>query len=693
LTDDLWFHLAAGEIYASDGPWPSRDPLLHTALPEAPVQHEWLFGVGVHVVDEILGLHGLRLLHMLAVIGLILGAGFLMLRNARSPALAALATTVFVALSWWRLAQLRPDLFSIGATLILYGVFFASPRMPSNARSGAIVALMVLWANVHSLFMVGFALGVAVLLGMALDALLARAAPEEFGAARRRARAARLASVLGLGALASLANPRGISQHLTFLDATRQTAIWQIRDEWVHFRPLSWPTSTRAENPVAWALTNALLLGFAASAAVNLLCFVRDRSADRLRRFDAEAFGLGLAAIVALFVSIRFRWLAFLPLLYVLRTLGHTRSLSGSAAEWRAAAMAFALALTFLRWGDVELWTNLLPRTPREYVERTHVAGKYHAEGVRFLSDARLEGNLFNHYWMGGYLGYWLAPRLRTFIDGRTEHYPPQVLAEANAISGRTGARPGDASYLDVLARRGVNVFFGVGIPPFGVGRNAGVYTADNLIDAGDWVLVFRAIDQAIYLLRADPRKNLERVARFYGERNVPFDPRRGFDPERVIREAPDFARLYRLLPEDDRELREAVAGGTPSSRVLAAELLASAEGAAGAWSSAVETARLALSLAPDSRPARRSLVYGLLRTGRFGEALEEAAALYRLDPLDARSGRILSIARRAAAREDLATLLLSYPLLDGDEKLALLAHFGSASLTKSSTGNIGWVR
>ena len=39
-TDDLWWHLKAGEMYATEGPWPEADWMLHTASDGAPIQHE-----------------------------------------------------------------------------------------------------------------------------------------------------------------------------------------------------------------------------------------------------------------------------------------------------------------------------------------------------------------------------------------------------------------------------------------------------------------------------------------------------------------------------------------------------------------------------------------------------------------------------------------------------------------------------
>ena len=39
-TEDLWWHLKAGEMYATEGPWPEADWMLHTASDGAPIQYE-----------------------------------------------------------------------------------------------------------------------------------------------------------------------------------------------------------------------------------------------------------------------------------------------------------------------------------------------------------------------------------------------------------------------------------------------------------------------------------------------------------------------------------------------------------------------------------------------------------------------------------------------------------------------------
>ena len=114
-TDDLWWHLRMGEAYATGDLWPDEAPLVHTTHGRPPVPHEWLFQVAVHGVDVAAGHHGLRVLHALAVV-VVLSLAFATLRRGSNDlGVAALAPSVFAALSWYRLVQCRPDLLSFPA--------------------------------------------------------------------------------------------------------------------------------------------------------------------------------------------------------------------------------------------------------------------------------------------------------------------------------------------------------------------------------------------------------------------------------------------------------------------------------------------------------------------------------------------------------------------------------------------------
>ncbi len=173
-TDDGWWHLTLGRSFVSEGLWPESDPSLFTAHEEAPQLHSWLFGVSVYGLERAFGLGGLRIVHVLCVAGILWLAHSLFRRQSRSRVACFCALAFFVVMSWQRLFQLRPDLFSIPATFLLYRLLLEDGEPPSWRRAAAATGLLLVWANVHALFAVGPLLVVAALLGVALRALLGR---------------------------------------------------------------------------------------------------------------------------------------------------------------------------------------------------------------------------------------------------------------------------------------------------------------------------------------------------------------------------------------------------------------------------------------------------------------------------------------------------------------------------------------
>ncbi len=649
-TNDLWWHLAMGEVYAREGPWPDGDPLLHTAHDDAPVQHEWLFGVGVHGVEVLAGLDGLRVAHVLAVVG-ILGLGLAALRR-ESPGLAeaAAATAVFAVLAWPRLMQLRPDLVSIPATLLVWSGLLAPRRRPGWGVVAASAVGIGLWANAHSLFALGPLLGVAALMGIALRVGLARwagARGAEVGVepAREARHARRLAVALGLALAASLLNPRGIGQHLTFFTSSAESAIWAVIDEWARFDPFS-PPAAPSVSVLAWGLADAVLLLFAASALAVSLRFLRRPGRETLAPADPLLLGVASAAVLAALASVRFLWMGIFPLLYVLRALRLAGPAPRSRAlAWAAAGIAAALAVAMPQVPFHRARLARIPRAPAAYLEATWDVRKFHGESVRFLEETGLEGNLFNSYAMGGFLGYRLAPRLRTFIDSRTEHYGLDVFEDYLAAQERRGGKAGE-DLLGLLDRRGVDVFHGTGAPG---DRH---YTSAHLERAPGWLPVWRTVKDALYLRRNESNAaNLARVEAWYRTQRVPFDAEQGVDPARVIRERPEWARRWGWVrgPAADALLRSRPDGEPEHPRDLALRGWSYAR--LGAYEEAIAAERALIALDPDARRPRQRLVYDLLRLDRPVQALVEARALMALAPEDPRSRLQLRLVREYVER------------------------------------------
>ena len=117
-SDDLWWHLRLGEVFSTHGPWLKSDPLLFSAV-SPPIPHSWLFDIFVSHVDRTLGLSGLRVVHGLACLGIIVLAYRIFRRGGRERGFALTATALFLAIALNRPIRMRPDLVSIAACLLL----------------------------------------------------------------------------------------------------------------------------------------------------------------------------------------------------------------------------------------------------------------------------------------------------------------------------------------------------------------------------------------------------------------------------------------------------------------------------------------------------------------------------------------------------------------------------------------------
>jgi len=661
-TDDVWWHLRLGEEYTAHGPWLESDPLLYTAVEGAPPPHAWLFGVAVSAVDRSLGLHGLRVVHVAIVVFIIGLAYSVFRREAGVRTLAFLATIVFLVLTADRLPRLRPDLFSIPAALLLYLLLLQGDEPPSWRRVAASVLLVLVWANFHAAFAVGPLFLVAALLGLALRIGLRRfaharggALPESGGAFASEGRWIRaVATALVLGLLAALLNPRGIEQHLSFLSSASGSALWVIADDWMAFHPLSSGQTRLALGLGVWLMADLLLLCFLAAGLYALLRFLREPSASALRACDPMLFALGAASFAAIFVSQRFLWMSVFPLLCVLRVLSSVLDESfRKALAWACALACIGLALGL---PGARPLSALAPSRFLAYLEKP-LSNRYPAEGVRFLAETEVSGNLFGRYATGGFFGYWLAPSLRSFVNG-TLNFPAEVFEDYFAVVNLRGTRP-DESFRDVLDRREVDFFFGVGVPEPRAPGMTRFYTTVDLEGEPGWIPVQRSLDHAIYLRLAERNaENLKRIAGYYAREGISFDPKRGLDVGTLLKKRPEWAIRHRMLPQDYRLLRSDSEQAEPEVRYAALARLATVHLLLGDYETQLRFDLQAVELAPRRQEPRRRLIYGLLRLGRGREAYTAAQELVRISP----NSRAAAAFLRAAEAQ-----ISAQPLVAGD--------------------------
>jgi hypothetical protein len=431
----------------------------------------------------------------------------------------------------------------------------------------------------------------------------------------------------------------------------------RVADEWARLDPFQLPVQNLPPSPLAWGLVWAMLVATPAAALSMALRRRRGAGSDAQSEVDPALVALAGASLVAMLVAVRFTWLGIFPLLLLARSGRARLALRGAPGRaarsrgWAAAAVALLLVPGFLRLGDWPMISRGIPGSWSGYA-RPYPASKYYAHAVWLLKDAGLEGNLFNDYFMGGFLGFWLAPELRAFINGSL-NVSAEAMNANRPIRERRGSAPGEG-FLELLDRLRVDLFLGIRLPQVPNPNRPWFYTTGHLERAPGWIPVFRNLRSAVYLRANDRnRVNLERVADYYARQQVPFDPRRGFDPERVIREARSWAVGHGLVPRHFEALAAASHALDSARRGQAQGQLASLYAALGLYEQAIRLDLRALRSEPGNVLTRRRLVWSLLRLDRGAEAVEAAEPLAEAAPTDWLSQEIAAAARRYATLDD----------------------------------------
>ena len=182
-------------------------------------------------------------------------------------------------------------------------------------------------------------------------------------------------------------------------------------------------------------------------------------------------------------------------------------------------------------------------------------------------------------------------------------------------------------SALEALDRRRVDIYFGVGLPVEG----EAVYTTSRLDGAPGWVQVSRSVDHSIFVRDNNRnRENLARVANYYAEADIPFDPLQGFDPLAVAGAHPEWAIEHGVVPPDYLQLTNALHSDDLNLRIAALDRLSTLAYLLGDYDRQIRWDREILATQPSAIASRRRLIHGLLLRGKSDEAALHSTELMR---------------------------------------------------------------
>jgi len=410
---DTGWHIRAGDYILATHHVPTQDLFSFSRAGQPWADWEWLSQAAFALLHTSWGLKGVVLFS-----GVLIAAVFTLLmryalwRGANSIVALALVLMAIDTMSVHLLA--RPHIFTM--LFLLVAMFLiAADRRRRSAAVWLLLPLTALWANMHGGFVILFPILGLLVLGSAVEGCLYPA-----GRVSRWSDARRYAG-LGLGAgLASLVNPYGIGLHLHILNYLRANWLMGLVDEFKS-------PSFRSEPMFVF-----MALLFTGLAAVVPLI---------QKRKMPEAFWILFFAYCGL-MSIR-----HIPLfaLAVVPIVAEEVSIwwEGWARDTSPASVPRVL-------GDLsaEIGTHFAPVTlwPPIFVMIVALGGWVHwpldispdgcpagmiARHARQIESARI----FTSDQWGDYLIYHYYPRLRVFIDGRSDFYGERIATDYLKLS------------------------------------------------------------------------------------------------------------------------------------------------------------------------------------------------------------------------------------------------------------------
>ncbi len=388
---DFWWHLRIGRWMVENGRLPSTDLFTYTVPNHVWTDHEYLTEVLMWLVFSATGVVGISI-----AFGLVTWAGFwLLYRQVRRQPFVILGLGLALGAMagnpiWGPRAQM------ITFALSCLELFWLQAYLSGRSRALTYFPLvMVLWANLHGGWVIGF-----VWLGIALVAELGALALDRSNPAHR-AHVRFLAIITGASVVAVLATPHGLSLYLYPFNTVGSTAQEKLIVEW--FSP---------------DFHQRYLLPFEAMIFIVFGGFALRRPSlyEFLLALTATAFALQSVRNIALFVA------AVTPVLINTYSaywveLAKARGWTRTAPSRPAFAAVTALALVLIAGASLlHIAGDINPAK-----QDSLTAANYPVGAADYLAAHPEVGTrMYNQYGWGGYLLYrfYPQPNRKVFIFG-----------------------------------------------------------------------------------------------------------------------------------------------------------------------------------------------------------------------------------------------------------------------------------
>jgi len=293
---------------------------------------------------------------------------------------------------------------------------------------------------------------------------------------------------------ATLLNPRGPLLYRAVWEANeaaKLTGNW----EFASASPLHW-ISRLALPPLLQVRLDAVSLTL--MILIPLVIWQMARKRDAFLPFNLFCVGMAL-------LSVRHALYLFFPVAYFLAAWGEKRRYAAYSPGLVLAGVSLLFVFKVHESGYVNLSTE---------------------KASNFIEAAQLKGNVFCEDGWGAYVTYRHYPDIKVASDLRTNLHRDffKKVGDLKRLYGPNAWK-----------------FIVEGLPPETdmVMSIAWKQQAQKFLDVKTWVIVFENNHITLSMKRNSP--NLARIQNYYRAQGVPFNPRRGFEADRVFEQAPKW--------------------------------------------------------------------------------------------------------------------------------------------------------
>ena len=387
---DFWFHLKYGEYVLSTKTLPFQDVFSHSAFGNSAIPYEWLFQVVLYLVHSIFSTVGVQVLVVFFVLTYNLIFRQILVEIFRIPLLprmTLIAANFALGYDFW---VERPQIAAY--TLFMAVLYLVLKRVFKGINwLWLTIPLFYIWANLHASMILGLYLFFSIAAISFLSSILLRQKPN----------VSLLKHLLlfgGVNSAMTILPPLGTNVYqLLYIFFIKREFISEVITEWVPLYQLG----------IRFHIYLVIII-------ISLVAFAWSIY-KRGKRFK---YWLLFPLIpLSLFVITGVRHTAFtIPLLFIL-TIPALKTIPTPRKPVPTYLIAVIIFITTI----ISLFY---------YRQEVNSVNHFYPKNAIPFIQENLSGNMFNDYQMGGFLMYHLGPEIKTFIDGRTDMFLPQVLPD-----------------------------------------------------------------------------------------------------------------------------------------------------------------------------------------------------------------------------------------------------------------------